>query len=184
MLKNVGLEYVSMIPEEVSSLKAAVIITTKNEATIMDNENVVIYSDINPYPLLFKAKILKNMTGNVQDDILVIGVDPGTRIGICILYLQAELHRMVECSSANAIKLITILLQGIPAKQKIVRIGNGHATVAHNIAFELRKRFKNEVRIELVNEFGTSRNATSNRRGNKDEASARSIASREGLMFT
>lgn len=183
MLKNVGLKYDSMTPNEVSSSEARVIITTKSEASMIDGQNVIIFSDVSAYPILFKAKILKNMAGNNQDDILIIGVDPGNRIGICILYLHAELQRMVQSSSADTIKLITLILQGIPAREKIVRIGDGHRGIAYSIAYEIRKRFKNEVTIELVDEFGTSRSSSSNRRGNKDEASARSIASRKGLLF-
>ncbi|HEX9318467.1 MAG TPA: hypothetical protein VF884_05985 [Nitrososphaeraceae archaeon] len=183
MLKNVGLKYDSKAPQEVSSSEAKVIITTKNEARMIDGQNVIVFSDVSAYPILFKAKILKNMAGTNQDDILIIGVDPGNRIGICILYLHAELQRMVQSSSADTIKLISILLRGIPAKEKIVRIGDGHQAIAYNIAYEIRKRFKNEVTIELVDEFGTSRNTASNRRGNKDEASARNIASRKGLLF-
>jgi hypothetical protein len=39
------------------------------------------------------------------------------------------------------------------------------------------------VRIEIVNEFGTSRNILPNRRGNRDVGSAKSIALRTGRVF-
>ncbi len=183
MLKNIGLNFDSMLPEEASLSDAKVIITTKREARIINKESVIVYSEINTYPIVFKAKILKSMIGKLQDDILIIGVDPGHRIGIYILYLHDELERTVQSSTRDAVKLITILLKEIHAKEKIVRIGDGHAPIAQCIAYEIKTRFRNKVRVELVDEFGTSRKSSSNRRGIRDESSAKSIALRKGYML-
>ncbi len=184
MLKNIGLNFDSMLPEEASLSDARVIITTKGEANIINRESVIVYSEINTYPIVFKAKILKNMIGKLRDDILIIGVDPGHRIGIYILYLHNELERTVQRSAREAVKLITILLKGIHAREKIVRIGDGHTPIAYCIAYEIKSRFHNKVRVEFVDEFGTSRKSSSNRRGIRDESSARSIALRKGYMLS
>lgn len=183
MLKNVGLKFDSMIPEEASLSDANVIITSKNEASTINSENVLVFSEANFYPTVFKAKILKSILGNYEDDMLIIGVDPGIRIGIYILYHHAELQRVVQTSPTEAIRFMTILLNGIDAKQKIVRIGDGHASIAYCIAHEIKNRFKDAVRIELVDEFGTSRKTSSNRRGIRDESSARNIALKRGFLF-
>ena len=181
MLKSFGLNFISMLPEEASLSDAKVIITTESEAHIIKKESVIVYSEINTYPIVFKARILKNMIGKFHDDILIIGVDPGHRIGIYILYLHDELERTVQSSTRDAIKLITILLKEIHAKEKIVRIGDGHTSIAHCIASEIKTRFRNNVRVEIVDEFGTSRRSSSNRRGIRDESSAKSIALKKRL---
>lgn len=183
VLKDVGLKFDSMIPEDVSFSDGNVIITTKNEANNINSENVLVFSEANFYPTLFKARIFKTILGSYEDDMLVIGVDPGIRIGICILYHHAELQRIVQTSPSDAIRFITILLNGIDAKQKIVRIGDGHASVAYCIAHEIKSRFKDAVKIELVDEFGTSRKTSTNRRGVRDESSAKKIALKRGSLF-
>jgi len=184
MLKSFGFSFISMLPEEASLSEAKVIITTKSEARLINKENVIVYSEISSYPIVFKAKILKNMTGKFHDDdILIIGVDPGHRIGIYILYLYDELDRTVQSSIRDAIKLITILLKEIHAKEKIVRIGDGHTSIAHCIASEIKSRFRNNVRVEIVDEFGTSQKSSSNRRGIRDESSAKNIAMRKGYTL-
>ena len=183
MLKSFGLNFISMLPEEASLSDAKVIITTESEAHIIKKESVIVYSEISTYPIVFKARILKNMIGKFHDDILIIGVDPGHRIGIYILYLHDELERTVQSSTRDAIKLITILLKEIHAKEKIVRIGDGHTSIAHCIASEIKTRFRNNVRVEIVDEFGTSRKSSSNRRGIRDESSAKSIAMKKGYTL-
>ena len=183
MLKSFGLNFISMLPEEASLSDAKVIITTESEAPIIKKESVIVYSEISTYPIVFKARILKNMIGKFHDDILIIGVDPGHRIGIYILYLHDELERTVQSSTRDAIKLITILLKEIHAKEKIVRIGDGHTSMAHCIASEIKTRFRNNVRVEIVDEFGTSRKSSSNRRGIRDESSAKSIAMKKGYTL-
>src|SRR4029450_2400362 len=104
------------------------------------SENVLVFSEANFYPTLFKARIFKTILGSYEDDMLVIGVDPGIRIGICIIYRHAELQRIVQTSPSDAIKFITILLKGIDAEQKIVRIGDGHTSIAYCIAQEIKSR--------------------------------------------
>jgi hypothetical protein len=183
VLKDVGLKFDSMIPEEVSFSDQNVIITTKNEANIINSENILVFSEANFFPTVFKARIFKTILGSYEDDTLVIGIDPGIRIGIYILYHHAELQRIVQTSPSDAIRFITILLNGIDSKQKIVRIGDGHASIAYCIAREIKNRFKDAVKIELVDEFGTSRKTSSNRRGIRDESSARKIALKSGFLF-
>jgi hypothetical protein len=172
-----------MVPEDVRFSDENLIITTKNEANIINSENVLVFSEANFYPTTFKARIFKTILGNYQDDMLIIGVDPGIRIGIFILYHHAELQRIVHTSPSAAISFITIVLNGIDAKHKIVRIGDGHENIAYCIAHGIKNKFNDGVRIELVDEFGTSRKTSSNRRGIRDESSAKKIALRSGLLF-
>jgi hypothetical protein len=183
VLKDAGLKFDSMIPEDVAFSDENLIITTKNEANIINSENILVFSEANFYPTLFKARIFKIMLGHYEDDVLIIGVDPGVRIGIFILYHHTELQRIVQTSPSEAIRFITIVLNGIEAKHKILRIGDGHTNIAYCIAHGIKNKFNDTVRIELVDEFGTSRKTPSNRRGIRDESSAKKIALKRGLLF-
>ena len=181
-LKSMNIGFSSLSPEEASRTNAKIIITTKNEAALFRREDLIFDFQLDTFPPLFKAMILKNLSGNFFEDVLVVGVDPGNRIGIYVLYLHAELYSTVQSSLKDAVKFIVNLLSYIKSNKKILKIGNGDWTKCNHIAQEIRN-LNRSVRIEIVNEFGTSRNILPNCRGNRDVGSARSIALRSGRIF-
>ena len=123
--------------------------------------------------------------GSYHDDQLTIGIDPGNRIGISIIYLHNEIDSVVESSLNSTIQLISVLLSGIRSEKKIVRIGDGNITMANQIASMIKTKFNDLVDIEIVDEHGTSlpQNTDANRRGIRDRSSARTIAFRKGKSF-
>ena len=182
MLKSMNISFSSLSPEEASRTNAKIIITTKNEASLIGRKNLIYDFQLDTFPPLFKAKLLKNLSGNYLDDVLVVGVDPGNRIGICVMYLHTELYGTVRSSIREAVKFIMNILSRINSGKKILKIGNGDLIICNRIAQEIRNLY-GSVRIEIVNEFGTSRNILPNCRGIRDIGSARSIALRPGRIF-
>ena len=65
---------------------------------------------------------------------LIIGVDPGKRIGISVIYMHNEIGCFVETSPSRVVHLISILIDGIDSKKKTVRIGDGDLYMARHIA--------------------------------------------------
>lgn len=179
------LRFESLSPEQAASSNAKIIITTKDEAEIVRRKDVLLDTELDRYPVLLKAKILRNIMGSSHDDQLTIGIDPGTRIGISVIYLHNEIESTVESSLDSTIQLVSVLLSGIRSKKKIVRIGDGNIDMAKRIAWMTKARFKDLVSIEIVNEHGTSlpQNTDKNRRGARDRSSARKIAFRRGRPF-
>lgn len=182
MLKSMNIGFSSLSPEEASRTNAKIIITTRNEASLIRREDLIFDFQLDTFPPLFKAMLLKNLSGNYFEDILVVGVDPGNRIGIYVLYLHTELYSTVQSSLREAVKFIMNILSCINSSKKILKIGNGDSIKCNQIAQEIKNRNRS-VRIEIVNEFGTSRNILPNCRGNRDVGSARSIAFRSGRIF-
>jgi hypothetical protein len=182
MLKSMNISFSSLSPEEASKTNAKVIITTKNEASLIRREDLIFDFQLDTFPPLFKARLLKNLTGNYLEDTLVVGVDPGNRIGIYVLYLHTELYSTVQSSIREAVKFIMNILSCINSDKKILKIGNGDSIKCTHIAQEIKNLYRS-VRIEIVNEFGTSRNILPNCRGIRDMWSARSIALRSGRIF-
>lgn len=182
MLKSMNISFSSLSPEEASRTNAKIIITTKNEASLIRRKNLIYDFQLDTFPPIFKAKLLKNLSGNYLDDVLVVGVDPGNRIGICVMYLHTELYGTVRSSIREAVKFIMNILSRINSGKKILKIGNGDLIICNRIAQEIRNLY-GSVRIEIVNEFGTSRNILPNCRGIRDIGSARSIALRPGRIF-
>src|SRR5919199_3400384 len=183
------LQFDSLSPEEAAVSNAKVIITTQDEAGIVNKKGVVmIDTELEKYPAIAKAKILRSIMGErVVDDQLTIGIDPGSRIGISAIYLHHEIaSEVVESSPQDAISQVAAMLGGIDSSKKVVRIGDGNIAMATQIARMLKMKFKDGIRIEIVDEHGTSLppNTYANRRGARDRSSARAIAFRSGRAFT
>lgn len=85
MLKSMNIGFSSLSPEEASQTNAKIIITTKEEASLIRRQDLMYDFQLDTFPPLFKAMLLKNLSGNYIEDILVVGVDPGIRIGIYVL---------------------------------------------------------------------------------------------------
>ena len=123
MLKSMNIRFSSLSPEEASRTNAKIIITTKDEASLIRREDLIFDFQLDTSPALFKAMRLKNLTGNYIEDILVVGVDPGNRIGIYVLYLHTELYSTVRSSLREAVKLIKNLQSLLISRKK--KIENG-----------------------------------------------------------
>ena len=182
MLKSMNIGFSSLSPEEASRTNAKIIITPKNEASLIRREDLIFDFQLDTSPALFKAMLLKNLSGNYIEDMLVVGVDPGNRIGIYVLYLHTELYSTVRSSLREAVKFIMNILSCINSSKKILKIGNGDSIKCNHIAQEIKNQ-NGSVIIEIVNEFGTSRNILPNCRRNRDVGSAKSIAFRSGRIF-
>jgi hypothetical protein len=188
-LRLMELQFDSLSPEEAAVSNAKVIITTQDEAGIVNKKGVVmIDTELEKYPAIAKAKILRSIMGErVVDDQLIIGIDPGSRIGISAIYLHHEIaSAVVESSPQDAISHVAAMLGGIESRKKVVKIGDGNIAMAIQIARMLKMKFKDSISIEIVDEHGTSlpQNTDANRRGVRDRSSARAIAFRSGKSFT
>ena len=188
-LRLMELQFDSLSPEEAAVSNAKVIITTQDEAGIVNKKGVVmIDTELEKYPAIAKAKILRSIMGErVVDDQLIIGIDPGSRIGISAIYLHHEIaSAVVESSPQDAINHVAAMIGGIESRKKVVKIGDGNIAMAIEMARILKMRFKDSVSIEIVDEHGTSlpQNTDANRRGVRDRSSARTIAFRSGKSFT
>jgi hypothetical protein len=180
-----NLQFESLSPQEAALSDAKVIITTKHEAEIFKRKDILLDTELEKFPILMKAKILRYSMGPRYSDLLTIGIDPGKRIGVSIIYMHNEIACFVESSPSKVVQLVSGLLAGIDSKKKTVRIGDGDLYMARLIATILKSRFDNLVDIEIVDEWGTSlpRNTGKNRRGVRDISSARKIALRNGRIF-
>lgn len=179
------LQFDSLSPEEAAVSNAKVIITTQDEAIIVNKKGAVMFdTELAKYPAIAKAKILRSIVGDRADDQLTIGIDPGSRIGISAIYLHQEIASTVESSPQDAVDQVSVMLGGIESHKKVVKIGDGNISMARHIAHTLKTKFRDHVSIEIVDEHGTSQNPDANRRGARDRSSARTIAFRSGKSFT
>jgi hypothetical protein len=186
-LRLMQLQFDSLSPQEAALSNAKVIITTQDEAEIVNKKGAVMLdTELEQYPMIAKAKILKSLMGSYTDDQLVIGIDPGSRIGVSVIYMHEEIASVVESSPQDAVDQVSAMLGGITSRRKIVKIGDGNILMARQMAWALKVKFKDGVNVEIVDEHGTSlpQNTDINRRGIRDRSSARTIAFRSGKSFT
>src|ERR671920_1041087 len=154
-LKSLDLSFLSLSPEEAALCDAKIIITTLNESKIVNRNDVFLDTELEQSPLSVKAKILQNYMSSYSysNDELIIGIDPGKRIGISILYYNFELEKIIVLSVQSAIEKISVILSAIDSRKKIVRIGDGSITLSYQIANILKKCFKDGIIIEIVDEY-------------------------------
>lgn len=184
-LKQMGIRYDSISPEESAYSDCKVIITTRDEAgTISGRKAILLDAELEKYPAIAKAKILRSIVGPHADDQLTIGIDPGSRIGVSVMYLHEEIESIVESSPMGAVELVSAVLEGVSSHRKVVKIGDGNIRMALSMAWAVKKKF-GDVEVEIVDEHGTSRPQANeaNRRGIRDRLSARTIAFRRGRPY-
>ncbi len=112
---------------------------------------------------------------------LILGVDPGQRIGLSIFYYGKEIESSFHSSVEELVFHIIQVLGGLRAKRKIVKIGNGNMRIAKQIATMLNLNFCSSFELEFVDEQKTSLKIKNfNQRGKRDMLSAKYISQREG----
>jgi hypothetical protein len=161
----------------------SIVITTRKEYS--DNNHVidrVVFEDeLEGDPAVIKAKIVK-MLNTEGESTLLIGIDPGKRIGLTVIYMHDEIDSRVLTSIDSTVDTVYRLVRDINADRCIIKIGYGDPNRARHVANMLHLLMDN-VTIEFVDEHGTSSCIETNKRSVRDKLSARVIALRKGTPF-
>lgn len=180
-LKNLNLNYDSVLPEEITSSDRRLILTTVRESDKIPT-NLVLFDDEFDYdPTVVRGKIVQKLESGIHRSSLIIGIDPGNRIGLSVFYYEKEIESSIYTSVDDLISHIVKILVGLNAERKIVKVGNGNMKIARQITSLLNLRFCSHFELEFVDERKTSlRIKNYNKKGTRDRISARYITQREG----
>jgi hypothetical protein len=203
LLKRAGLRYVDIIagdrpPAEWIGLGSRqlfyngdvkVIITTRRERLQFIDSNVLCIEDLGDDVGIAKEKIFPFVYPAKPNDWFIVGIDPGNRTGVAAFINQREVESSVIHSVEGTIARVSALIDHAPTLNKIVKIGSGNAQLAKRIAYSLGGKYHDHIRIQLVNESGTS--SLTRKRGRfafgkvetRDQRAAKIIAFREGQDF-
>ena len=125
--------------------------------------------------------IMQKLGSTHYSDELLIGIDPGKRIGLSIYYYEMEVEHSFHISVEDLVSHLVRILAGLRAKKKIVKIGDGNMKLAKKITSLLNLKYCSDFEIEFVDEQKTSiKTKNYNQRGKRDMQSAKYIIQREG----
>ncbi len=186
LLKEVGIPFGSLIPGGEVPKGVKVVLTTLSERKTIQSPSIIALEEFSD-PSSLRHEIAKRLQSQGNGK-LIVGIDPGSRIGVVAFYGDDEIYSAI-LSSADQVVSRVCKLQELTKKsdgENIIRVGNGDLRLAVAIVKGLKGTVGQAARIELVDERGTSSNinAKPNRRGVRDLRAAAIIAFREGSRIS
>jgi hypothetical protein len=180
-LKLLNLKYDSLLPDEIPTYPGNLIFTTDDESPRFASQAILNEEILKEDPTVIQGIIIEKLDSGLNQSELLIGIDPGQRIGLSVSYLGKEIERGLYTSPEDLASHIAKILGGLRADRKLVRIGNGNMPVAKQITSLLNLRFCSHFELEFVDERKTTKKIKNyNKRGERDMQSAKYIAQREG----
>ena len=175
------MNYDSILPNQIQDYDGDLVFTTENEAP-EDSSIPLLFDDITKKQLaVVKGLIVQKLDSGLNEKILLLGIDPGQRIGLCIYYLGNHISNTFFTSIEKLVEYLVTLMAGLKAKKKIVKIGNGDMIIANKIFELLNLKFCSNFEIEFVDESNTTLKIKNyNQRGKRDMLSAQFITQRSG----
>ena len=183
-LKNRGLDFLSLTPQESVPIDIEVVITTAAERHFIKHPQILVYTnETDPAEVVNEA--VRTLQGKKSRETIVVGVDPGKTFGLAVLS-NGNVLETVTCSSIEeTVSTIVNALAKLQAVAHVVKVGNGAPSIAAELLPLLDETLPKSVTIEVVSEAGTSRfvGETLHKRGLRDALSAVKIAERRGQLY-
>jgi hypothetical protein len=177
MLRAAGLPFLSLLPAD-NQQECGLVITTRREAGSFDAPTMPL-EELDENPDVARGQILSRLADTEQN--LVVGIDPGSRIGAAAFLGETRIASRTFNSRKSVVAWVASLLQKVPSRRPLVRVGDGEPEAAAWLADSIASLVP-QAAVEIVDESGTSRGGT---RGlQKDQGSAARIAFRKGVVFT
>ena len=182
IFKELSITFDSILPSEIDDFDGDLVVTTEKEAPKQISIPMLFDEIINKDPIVVKGIITKMLNSSTNSSKLVLGIDPGQRIGVSVTYLENEIARAFFVSLDKFIHYLISILAELPASRKIVKIGNGDMKTANKILQMLNLQFCSKFEIEFVDESSTTLKIKNhNQRGKRDMLSAQFISQRSGI---
>ena len=185
ILKNLGMNFDSILPKDIPYFDGDIILTTEKEAP-KNSIIPLLFDDITDKDTeVIQGLISQKLDQGLNDNQLLLGIDPGKQIGLSVYYLGNEISSSFFVSTEKLIQKVISILAELKAKHKIIKIGNGDMQMANEIAKLLNLKFCSNFEIEFVDERNTSLKIKNfNQRGKRDMLSAQFITQRSGYWHS
>lgn len=180
-LKRTHLRYTSASVEEALAQPGALVITSRRESEMFQGGAVAV-EDLDRNPLIMEGQLLSRLLERTRRTMLV-GVDPGSRIGVVVFYGGLELGAFTANSAKGCVDTLASIVGGVPHSALAVKIGAGAPKTSGILANLLRERLPASSLIEIVDESGTSARTRGVAGATRDQRAAARIAFRKGVPF-
>ena len=167
-LRDRGTEFTTVEPDEQLPDRTAVVITGADHADDFDGVTTIVAAPDEPRRAVDQALTAVRGDGGRT----IIGVDPGRKPGIAVLAGEMIVAAF-QVPLADAVDVIQ--REAAEAPDPVVRIGDGSRLESARLVNDLE-----EVRVELVDETGTTPYLGTGARGTEDVLAAVNIARLEG----
>jgi hypothetical protein len=174
-LRKANLSFVSLVPGS-ADFHCDLILTTRREAPSFGPRAMVV-EELDERPLILRGQILSRVDSGRGT--VLVGIDPGTRIGMAAYYGDAQLGFATFGSIEGLCEVIATLVRKVAGKESLLRIGNGNPALATRLGAVLSELVPGAA-IEVVDEAGTSSRRTRIRGIQGDQMAAAKIALRKG----
>ena len=184
-MKILDLPFDSILPDEIPQYNGSLILTTREEIPLKCEKPILNEDVFDQHFTVIRGLMIQKLSLGYEEQDLVIGIDPGKRIGMSVFYFGKEIESSIHSSIENLVFHIIGILGNLRAKRKIIKIGNGNMVIAKKIEELLNLRFCSSFELEYVDESNTSLKIKNfNQRGKRDMLSAKFISQREGYRYS
>ena len=185
ILNHLDIPFDSILPSEIPRYTGNVILTTLAETPppVTKYHIPIIYEDVfDQHPTVIRGVFVRKLYRGFEASNLILGVDPGKRLGLSVSYCGKEIESSIHSSVEGLVNHMIVILGGLRAERKIVKIGNGKMHIAKEIGTMLNLRYCSAFELHFVDERCTSLKIKNyNQRGKRDMLSAKFISKREGF---
>ena len=178
-LRRAELPFSSVLPD--SDFRECVLVLTSADEAWQFGDRALALEDLAENPGILKGQIVSRLMSN--DDVILVGVDPGKRMGLAVFYGQTKLAFNTFDSPGAVCSRVGAFARGVPSSRLLVRIGNGNRSMAAKLVDGLRKEVPSAT-IEVVDESGTSTRSSKMKGVQRDQVSAAKIAFRKGEVVS
>ena len=182
ILKDHNFSFLSLTPNERIPNFVNLVITTELEKHLALKTKYITLEELSSSKT--QRYIILSKLSNLTCKNITIGIDPGHRTGLIVYNDDKEIYASV-CRSINQIKkIVKEISEYFEESEIVVKIGKGDKHNSHYIAKTIRSFVNDNIKIEIVDEFGTSNQKTKpNKRSSKDIRAAKIIAFRQGKSY-
>jgi len=181
-LKRTHLRFSSLLPGQAVDPAKELVITSRTENPLFGGSAVPI-EDLADDPLIMEGQLLSRLLEEPRRRLL-IGIDPGSKIGIAVFYDGREIGALTSNSVEDSMDSLVKLVKEVPHSSLAVKIGSGEPKTSSRLASSLREKMPSSASIEIVDESGTSAGKRGAIGATRDQRAAAKIAFRKGIQFS
>lgn len=178
-LRKAGMEFMSLVPGG-DHAECSLVLTTRRESAVFGARALPL-EELDEDPGVLKGQLMARLSGSPEP--LLVGVDPGNRIGLAVFYGETGIAFGTFASVVALSSRVSAFVHKVPARSSVVRIGNGDLRLAFMLATAIEEAAP-ATRIEVVDESGTSVRGRRTRGLQGDQGAAAKIAFRKGEVFS